>query len=57
MSRDLGGSARPVPLGVGITYSEAIVPLLDRSPELFQVVEIEPQTAWMRTGMRQPRIA
>jgi uncharacterized protein (UPF0276 family) len=35
---------------VGITYSEAIVPLLERRPELFPVVEIEPQTTWMKTA-------
>src|SRR5262245_38729947 len=48
MSKDSAGSDRPV-LGVGITYSAAIEPLLDRRPELFQVVEIEPQTTWTRT--------
>lgn len=37
-------------VGVGITYSAAIEPLLDRRPELFDVVEIEPQTTWMRTS-------
>jgi uncharacterized protein len=50
MSTDSGDSRKPPPLGVGITYSEAIVPLLDRCPELFPVVEIEPQTTWIRTG-------
>jgi uncharacterized protein (UPF0276 family) len=35
-------------LGVGITYSSAIEGLLERSPELFDVVEIEPQTLWTR---------
>jgi uncharacterized protein (UPF0276 family) len=50
MSRHSAGSDRLGPLGVGITYSEAIVPLLDRRPELFPVVEIEPQTTWMKTG-------
>ena len=34
--------------GVGITYSAAIEPLLDRSPDLFDVLEIEPQTLWTR---------
>ena len=36
--------------GVGITYSAAIEPLLDRCPDLFDVVEVEPQTLWIRTG-------
>ena len=35
-------------IGVGITYSAAIEPLLDRRSELFNVLEIEPQTTWMR---------
>ena len=30
---------------------EAIVPLLERRPELFPVVEIEPQTTWIRTAV------
>ena len=42
-------------VGVGITYSAAIEPLLDRRPELFHVVEIEPQTTWMRTSGPRPR--
>ncbi|HYN26288.1 MAG TPA: DUF692 family protein [Pyrinomonadaceae bacterium] len=36
-------------LGIGATYSEAIEPLLERDPELFDVLEIEPQTTWIRT--------
>lgn len=47
------GSARaprPPALGVGITYSSAIEPLLERRPELVQVLEIEPQTTWVKTG-------
>ena len=51
MSPDSGDSRKPAPLGVGITYSEAIVPLLERRPELFPVVEIEPQTTWIRTAV------
>ncbi len=35
-------------LGVGITYSAAVEPLLEGSPQLFDVVEIEPQTLWTR---------
>ena len=49
MSRDSASSDSRV-LGVGITYSAAIEPLLDRRPELFDVVEIEPQTTWTRTS-------
>jgi uncharacterized protein len=41
--------------GVGITYSAAIEPLLDRCPNLFDVVEIEPQTLWIRAGDGTPR--
>ena len=42
-------------LGVGITYSSAIAPLLERYPELFPVVEVEPQTTWIKIpGAAQP---
>lgn len=36
-------------LGIGATYSGAIEPLIERHPELFDVVEIEPQTTWIKT--------
>jgi uncharacterized protein (UPF0276 family) len=36
-------------LGVGITYSGAIEELLAARPELFDVLEIEPQAFWRRT--------
>lgn len=36
-------------LGVGITYSSAIEPLLDRDADLVDVIEIEPQTTWLET--------
>jgi uncharacterized protein len=36
-------------LGVGITYSSSIEPLLRSHPQLFDVLEIEPQTTWIRT--------
>jgi uncharacterized protein (UPF0276 family) len=36
-------------LGVGITYSSAIEPLLDRDAALVDVIEIEPQTTWLET--------
>ena len=39
-------SARPE-LGVGITFSSAIEPLLDRHADLIDVVEVEPQTTWL----------
>src|SRR5262245_9284997 len=47
----MGSAALPdVPaLGVGITWSAAIEPLLHSRPELFAVVEIEPQTTWIRS--------
>lgn len=35
-------------MGVGITYSAAIEPLLDRYPESFQALEVEPQTTWLK---------
>jgi uncharacterized protein (UPF0276 family) len=41
--------------GVGITYSAAIEPLLDRCPDLFEVIEIEPQTLWTRAIGETPR--
>jgi uncharacterized protein (UPF0276 family) len=41
-------SAELPALGVGVVYSSAIEPLLERRPELFQVLEIEPQTTWMK---------
>jgi len=41
------------PLGIGATYSDAIEPLIERHPELFDVLEIEPQTTWIKTADRQ----
>ena len=38
----------PPQLGVGITFSSGIESILDRHPELIDVVEIEPQTTWLR---------
>jgi uncharacterized protein (UPF0276 family) len=40
-------------LGVGITYSSAVEPAIRKWPELFDVVEFEPQTSWVETGDRQ----
>jgi len=36
-------------LGVGIVYSSAIEPLILEHPELFDVLEFEPQTTWIET--------
>jgi uncharacterized protein len=48
-------SAELPALGVGITYSSAIEPLLERYPELFPVLEVEPQTTWIKIpGASQP---
>jgi uncharacterized protein len=44
----LAAFARPPALGVGITYSSAVEPLLERRPDLVQVLEIEPQTLWLK---------
>ncbi len=55
MPRDSAGFASVPVLGVGITYSAAIEPLLESRPELFPVVEIEPQTTWIKTpGIKTP---
>jgi uncharacterized protein len=40
-------------LGVGITYSSAIEPLLERDANLVDVVEFEPQTTWVETRDRE----
>lgn len=42
-------------LGVGITFSSAIEPILDHHPDLVDVVEIEPQTTWLDTGWADHR--
>jgi uncharacterized protein (UPF0276 family) len=36
-------------LGVGITFAPEIEPLLEARPELFDVLEFEPQTSWVET--------
>jgi uncharacterized protein (UPF0276 family) len=42
-------SGMPLPeLGVGITWSSEIDPLLAQSPHLFDVVEFEPQSTWIK---------
>jgi uncharacterized protein (UPF0276 family) len=51
----LGASAEIPALGVGITYASAIEPLLERDPGIIDVLEVEPQTTWIKTpGGRQP---
>ena len=40
-------------LGIGATYSDALEPLIEGRPELFDVLEIEPQTLWTRNA--EPR--
>lgn len=41
----------PLPeLGVGMVYSSAIEPLLDRYPDAVDVLEVEPQTTWIETN-------
>ena len=40
-------------LGIGATYSDALEPLIEGRPELFDVLEIEPQTLWSRNA--EPR--
>jgi uncharacterized protein len=49
MPQASAASVKPPALGVGITYSSAIEPLLERRPDLVQVLEIEPQTTWIKT--------
>lgn len=39
-------------LGVGITYTSGIEPLLRQHPDLFDVIEVEPQTTWLATRDR-----
>lgn len=55
MFKDSAASAESIPLGVGITHSASIEPLLESRPELFHVVEIEPQTTWLKTGGPRPQ--
>ena len=50
MSRISAACAELPALGPGIIWSTAIEPLLENRPELFPVVELEPQTTWVRTG-------
>ena len=47
-SPDLPSPVMPA-LGVGITYSSSIEPLLRSHPQLVDVLEIEPQTTWVKS--------
>lgn len=50
MSKQSAASSATLPeLGVGITYTSAVEPLIRQHPQLFDVVEIEPQTTWIAT--------
>lgn len=40
-------------LGLGIVYSSGLEPLIEARPELFDVIEVEPQTLWLETGDAQ----
>src|SRR5215510_9749686 len=55
MSLGSVASAELPALGVGIIYSSAIEPLLEQHPELFPVLEVEPQTTWIKVpGAAEP---
>jgi uncharacterized protein (UPF0276 family) len=42
-------------LGVGITHAAVVEPLVESRPDLIQVLEIEPQTTWIKTpGAEKP---
>ena len=47
-SPDLPSPVMPA-MGAGITYSSSIEPLLRSHPQLVDVLEIEPQTTWVKT--------
>jgi uncharacterized protein (UPF0276 family) len=46
----------PPELGVGITFSSAIEAILERHPELVDVVEVEPQTTWVESPSPRGRL-
>ena len=52
MSTASDSSADLTPLGVGVTWTGGLHPLLVRRPELVDVVEFEPQTTWLGRGAR-----
>jgi uncharacterized protein (UPF0276 family) len=39
-------------IGIGATYSSALEPLIESDPQLFDLLEIEPQTTWIKTADR-----
>lgn len=41
------GGFRPPRLGIGMTFSAALMPLLRRRPDALDVLELEPQTLWL----------
>jgi uncharacterized protein (UPF0276 family) len=45
----LAGSVELPALGVGLTYSSLLDPLIEQHPELVDVIEVEPQTHWIKT--------
>lgn len=49
------GSSLPE-LGVGLVYTAELEPLLDQSPDLIDVLEIEPQTLWLEHPTRPDEI-
>jgi uncharacterized protein (UPF0276 family) len=49
VSRASAAFGKPPALGVGLTYSAAVEPLLHSRPDLVQVLEVEPQTTWLKT--------
>ena len=49
------GSSLPE-LGVGVVYTADLEPLLDQSPDLVDVLEIEPQTLWLEHPTRPDEI-
>lgn len=59
MKPSAASSASLPELGVGITYSSVVEPLIRERPELFDLVEIEPQTTWIATrqGQQPYRVA
>ena len=52
-SSRLSATTRLPELGVGLVYSSALEPLVEQSPELIDVLEIEPQTLWFDTGEKE----
>jgi uncharacterized protein len=55
MSSVLAVYAKLPALGVGITYSSVLEPLLEREPDLIDILEVEPQTTWLKTlDIRNP---